>query len=73
MSWPSPGRPGCSVFGLRGPNGAGKTTLVRDLATLQRPTSGRASVLGPALGTLAWLIALLAVFVPLAVHAFRRS
>jgi ABC transporter DrrB family efflux protein len=36
-------------------------------------TIGDGNVLGPALGTLAWLIALLAVFVPLAVHAFRRT
>jgi daunorubicin resistance ABC transporter ATP-binding subunit len=34
------------VFGLLGPNGAGKTTFVRVLATLLRPTAGRARVLG---------------------------
>ena len=34
------------MFGLLGPNGAGKTTAVRVLATILKPDSGRAAVLG---------------------------
>jgi ABC-2 type transport system ATP-binding protein len=38
--------PAGTVFGLLGPNGAGKTTTIRVLATVLRPDSGKAEVLG---------------------------
>jgi ABC-2 type transport system ATP-binding protein len=38
--------PSGEVFGLLGPNGSGKTTTLRILATLIRPTTGKARILG---------------------------
>ena len=35
-----------AVFGIVGPDGAGKTTLLHILATLTRPSSGDALILG---------------------------
>jgi ABC-type polysaccharide/polyol phosphate export permease len=46
-------------------------TLVVDAA--RALTIGDGDAIGPTLGTLAWLIALLLVFVPLTVRAFRRA
>ncbi|GAB4585883.1 ATP-binding cassette domain-containing protein [Nocardia sp. IFM 10818] len=38
--------PDGGVYGFLGPNGAGKTTTIRMLATLIRPTAGRALIFG---------------------------
>jgi ABC-2 type transport system ATP-binding protein len=38
------------IFGLLGPNGAGKTTTLSMLATMQKPTSGLATVQGKDIG-----------------------
>ena len=38
--------PAGSIYGILGPNGAGKTTVTRMLATLTRPDSGSALILG---------------------------
>jgi len=48
-----------------------QVTLVVDAA--RALTIGDGDALGPALGTLAWLIGLLLIFVPLSVRAFRRA
>ena len=44
------GIPQGAIFGLLGPNGAGKTTTLRLLLGLQRPTAGRAQVMGKPCG-----------------------
>jgi ABC-2 type transport system permease protein len=46
-------------------------TLVVDAA--RHLMLGQGDALGPTLGTLAWLGALLLIFVPLSVRAFRRA
>jgi ABC transporter DrrB family efflux protein len=51
--------------------GINPVTLVVDAA--RALTIGDGDALGPALGTLAWLVGLLLIFVPLSVRAFRRA
>jgi heme exporter protein A len=46
--------PAGQTLAVLGPNGAGKTTLLRVLATLLRPTSGQATVLGCRLPGQSW-------------------
>ena len=46
--------PAGQTLAVIGPNGAGKSTLLRILATLLRPTEGRAAVLGCELPRQAW-------------------
>jgi ABC-type polysaccharide/polyol phosphate export permease len=46
-------------------------TLVVD--TVRALMIGEGDVTGPLLGTTAWLVGLLAVFVPLSMRAFRRA
>lgn len=45
--------PAGSVYGLLGPNGAGKTTLIKILLGITSRTSGAATVLGSAAGSMA--------------------
>jgi heme exporter protein A len=47
---------GGKTLAVLGPNGAGKSTLLRILATLLRPTTGTASVLGAELPRQAWRV-----------------
>jgi ABC-2 type transport system permease protein/oleandomycin transport system permease protein len=64
---PTAGMPGA----LRAFAHVNPVTLVVD--AVRALTIGHGHALGPALGTIAWLVGLLLVFVPLAVRAFRRA
>jgi len=60
------------IFGFLGPNGAGKTTTLRMLATLLKPTGGRATVAGVDLARDPQEVRRRIGYVPRAVRPTRR-
>jgi ABC-2 type transport system permease protein/oleandomycin transport system permease protein len=58
---------------IRDPETVQSVGLIWVFPLVRALTIGHGHALVPALGTLAWLVGLLLVFVPLTVRAFRRS